>query len=213
MIVSHDKRFIFFPDPLGAGSQVARALLPWADDATFVPTHDPDSGFFTPTEAEWSFDAAGHAFRSYLRIGVVEHPFSRLVRLYDRITQEDMIWKLRAAAGLPRPQMTAWLTGIRPNGRGAAGRRRARWRQFGAWSAKDWMAGRVDHPIRLEHLDEDLTPALSQLGIAPSLGHDNYRAPENWQDRFDAEATRIMVRRYGWDLEQYDYAIPRRVAA
>lgn len=213
MIVSHERRFVFFPDPLGASAHVARALAPWADDFPTLNRSGCLPRDISPTEAEWHFDTNQLAFRSYLRVAVVEHPFARISRLFDRIRSEDRIWRLREMAGLPPPSFDHWLARIKPNGNGAAGRRGPRWRQFGAWSAKHWQGDAISHPVRLEALETDLGPVLSQLGIAPAFGNLVQAEPPDWRERFSLRACQIMQQRYGWDMAQFDYAFRLPLAA
>lgn len=215
MIVSHKCRFVLFADPLGAGAQVMRALSPWADvDVGGHPDRNQGHMFFnnmTPLEAEWAFDASGLAFRSYLRISITEHPFTRLARLYDRIAQTDMMWQLRHLAGLGPPEFGHWLQSTRPDGLGAGNRNSPRWRKHGAWSAKAWESGRIDHTVRVESIEDDLLPVLAELGIAPSLDDIQTEAldREGWMGRYDEQASDLMSQRYSWDLAQYGYAAPR----
>ncbi len=215
MIVSHKCRFILFSDPLGAGANVMHALSPWSDEIIAAgPDNKQDRMFFhgmTLTEAEWAFDASGLAFRSYLRISVTEQPFTRLARLYDRIAQTDIVWQLRHLASVGTPAFDHWLSSTQPNGFGAGNRHSPRWRQLGAWSTKAWESGRIDHTIRVESVEEDLTPILTELGIAPSLDFIQTETldREGWMKRYSPESTNLMSQRYGWDLAQFGYAAPR----
>lgn len=211
MIVSHEKKFIIFPDPLGASDQLMSAISPWADNH-LIELDVPLSGT-SPIEAEWSFDSAGLAFGSYCTIAFIENPFTRLFRLYERIRKTDRFWKLRETAGLPPPTMSYWLEAIKTRGRGAGGRGGPRWRKFGAWSAKHWMDGRIDFPVRLEQWEDDLTPILGHLGIAPSFDASVKSHDLDWHGRFDALSTRLILQRYAWDMAQFSYTPPQRVAA
>ena len=214
MIVSHERKFILFVDPLGAGQAVADSLSPWVDSDLRGGGKDHFRPDMSPNEAEWAFDASGLAFRSYARIALVEHPFTRIARLFDRIQTQDRLWRLRQTSGLLPPKFNSWLSSITPNGRGAAGRRGPAWRRFGAWSAKCWMADLINYPIRLEYLEQDLTPVLSELGIAPALDYAPHSVYEGWEDLFDARATRLMHSRYSWDMAQFDYSFqPVQTAA
>jgi len=215
MIISHERRFILFPDPLGASAPLMRALTPWGDaDIADGPSHRDDRPFFhgmTPTEAEWAFDATGLAFRSYLRISVVENPFSRIARLYDRIAQTDSMWQLRHLAGFGVPDFNHWQRHVRPDGTGAGSRNSPLWRQYGAWSAKTWEAGRITQTVRLEMLEEDILPILIELGIAPALDDVQKTLLEKdaWLHRYDGAAISRMSEKYAWDLAQFGYRAPR----
>lgn len=215
MIISHHRRFIVFADPLGAGDAVLQALSPWNDvDVTTPQNASQQNAFYagmTPQEVAWQFDGMGLAFHSYLRISVVEHPFSRMARLYDRIAQTDAVWKIRQLAGIGLPDFETWLRNTQPDGFGAGSRNGPRWRQHAAWSAKVWEAGIINHTIRAEAIEEDLTPVLAELGVAPSLNieHALMWDQEDWMNRYSTNATAIMMKRYGWDMAQYGYVAPR----
>lgn len=215
MIVSHERRFIVFADPLGAGGNILHGLSPWSDvEIVSERNRTEETPFFhgmSPQEAEWQFDGMGLAFRSYFRISITEHPFTRMARLYDRIAQTDTIWQMRHLTGIGLPDFQSWLRNTQANGIGAGTRNSPRWRQQGAWSAKFWEAGKISHTIRAEAIEEDLSPALAELGIAPSMD----AAPVNeWDqnagmERYSAESASLMMDRYGWDMAQFGYASPR----
>ncbi|MFT5064685.1 MAG: hypothetical protein ACJAXK_001352 [Yoonia sp.] len=215
MIVSHERRFIVFSDPLGVGEHVLHALSPWAD-VNIVQERDRSSEnpFFygmSPQEAEWQFDGMGLAFRSYLRVSLTEHPFSRLARLYDRIAQTDTFWQMRHLAGIGLPNFQHWLRHTKADGIGAGSRNSPRWRQQGSWSAKVWEAGKISHTIRTEAIEEDLLPVLVALSIAPSfdIPQTNTWNQDAWLDRYNSDATSLMIDRYGWDMAQFGYVAPR----
>lgn len=215
MIISHSRKFIVFNDPLDSGHEIERALFPFGDvSIQALPNANGHPPFFhgmTPIEAEWAFDAAGFAFQTYLRISIVESPFARLSRLYDRIAQTDKFWQFRRLAGLGQPSFTSWLQTTKADGFGAGHRNSPRWRQYGSWSTRHWERGRVNHTIRVEEAEDDLGPVLRELGIAPS-------ALPPRQDRFSREtllanytsqSSEFVSRRYGWDLAQFGYSAPR----
>ncbi len=215
MIVSHERQFILFPDPLGAAAPIVDVMRPWGDmEIARYKSDDPANPYFegmTPVEAEWAFDADEFAFRNYLRISVTENPFARLARLYDRIAQTDPIWHFRHLTSIGIPSFNQWLAGTCPDGLGAGSRNSPRWRQHGAWSSKYWEAGRITHTIRLEAAEEDLAIVFGQLGIAPSVDL-NVRSSSQqaaWLSRYTTESTKLMRQRYGWDLAQYGYSAPR----
>jgi hypothetical protein len=165
----------------------------------------------TPAEAEWQFDGSGLAFRSYLRVALTEHPFSRMARLYDLIAQTDRFWQLRHMMGVNIPAFSQWLATTQPTGRGAGTRHSPRWRQHGAWSAKTWGADYINHTVRIEAVEGDLAPVLAQLGIAPCLDDIVSRTGERetWHARYDKDAIAIMMARYGWDMAKFGYTAPR----
>lgn len=193
-----------------------RGLLPLGDTRILpLGERDNDTPFATgmsPTEAEWAFDSAGLAYRSYLRVAVVQNPFIRMARLYEKIAQHDPLWQARERTGFGRRDFGAWLASTRPDGLGAGTKHGPRWRRFGAWSAKHWCGDMVSHVIRQEAIEDDLTTVLSILGVAPGFDHDFTRAatPLDWRSYYDDRATAIIQDRYGWDLAQYGYATPSR---
>ena len=215
MIVSHERRFIVFCDPLGAGQTVLHALSPWGDVNVVAERQRSNKNPFfhgmTPQEAEWQFDGMGLAFRSYLRISLTEHPFARLARLYDRIAQTDTLWQMRHLTGIGLPNFQNWLSNTKLDGLGAGSRSSPRWRQHAAWSAKVWEAGKINHTVRAEAIEEDLSPILGELGIAPSLdvSHQTKFAQDAWLARYGAQSTALMMKRYGWDMAQFGYVAPR----
>ena len=215
MIVSHERQLIVFADPLGTGDSVLRALSPWGDVKVLKERERNNANPFfygmTPQEAEWQVDGMGLAFRSYLRVSMTEHPFSRLARLYDRIAQTDTIWQMRHMAGIGLPNFQSWLRNTKSNGIGAGTRNSPRWRRHGSWSAKAWEVGKISHTVRTEAIKEDLSPVLVALGIAPSFNtdHASMSDQDTWMERYNTGATSMMIDRYGWDMAQFGYVAPR----
>lgn len=211
MIVSHRHRFIYFPDPLDGSPALSAGFAPFGD-ALVLPENGRDaaSSFHTgmsPQEAAWAFDATGLAFRSYLRIAVVQNPFIRLVRLYHKIAQTDPLWRARKRAGLGRKEFPRWLKNTRAHGWGAGNRTSPRWRRFGAWSAEHWCGSHISHAIRQECIEPDLTAILSLIGVAPGFDDDFTHASvaDSWPSYYTPNAIDIVRRRYGWDLDAYGY--------
>ena len=215
MIISHARRFIVFPDPLGAGQSLMRALAPWNDvEIAQRPRADGRNPFFqtmTPGEVEWAFDALGLAYKNYLSIAVVQHPFSRLSLLYDKIAHQNFFWQMRHLTGVGLPEFNQWLAATRPDGHGAGGPRTPRWQRFGAWSHRELCKDHINLSVRAEALEEDIAPALEQIGIAPSFGEVTDVTPDidTWVARYNPQSSALMMQRYGWDLAQFGYSAPR----
>jgi hypothetical protein len=213
MIICHSRRFIFFSNPK-TGSESMRALLaPWSEERVLPyrerTAQTPFYPHMSPAEVEWTFDGLGLPFRAYTRFTVVRNPYPRLVSLYRMIGQVDGLWRLRRRLGLGQPDFADWLRGTRPAGSGGGGRAHQRWRRYAAWSAQDWCGDRVDHVLRLEHLDADLPPVLQSLGIAPGrVPHLNSRADEDWAGYYDAGSIALVARRYAYDLDRFGYQAP-----
>jgi hypothetical protein len=212
MIISHARKFIYFPDPLDIAPSLTRGLMPLGEtNLVTIEKDGVDRPFFqgmSPHEAEWSFDALGHAYRSYMRVTLVENPYVRLVRLYEKISTDDPFWVARRQAGLGRRDFTSWLASIQQNGPGAAGKHGPRWRRYAAWSAKAWCGDHISHVVRAEAIEDDLEPVLRILGVAPAFdtGFTRYEKPDQWQQYYTEKATQIVQERYAWDLAQYGYA-------
>jgi hypothetical protein len=162
-----------------------------------------------PEEAAWEFEARGIPFDSYTRVTCVRNPYTRLVSLYRMIGAVDGVWRLRRQTGLGQPAFGTWLRQTRPDGRGGGGRAHQRWRRFGTWSAQAWCAGRVNHVLRLEHLEEELPAVLAALGIAPSeLPRINARSEVDVASWYDAPLVALVAERYAHDLKHYGYGLP-----
>lgn len=213
MIICHSRKFIFFSNPK-TGSETLRAMLdPWSEVPIVAWNQRlPERPFYphmSPVEAEWAFDSLGWDFSAYTRITTVRNPYPRLVSLYRMICEVDGLWQLRRSTGLGLPGFAGWLRGTRPDGRGGGGRRHQRWRKFGTWSAQHWCADRITHTIRLEHLEQDLEPVMTALGISPgSIPHLNRRGNVTLSDWYDPRLTALVAKRYAWDLAQYGYDPP-----
>lgn len=218
MIICHSRKFIFFSNPK-TGSESLRSLLePWSEEPIVswnrrIPER-PFYAHMSPVEAEWTFEAKGWDFSSYTRITTVRNPFDRLVSLYRMIREVDGIWQLRRTMGLGTPSFASWVTGTKTSGRGGGGRTHQRWRRFGTWSAEHWCAGRIDHMLRLEHLEEDFEPVAIALGISPGdLPHKNARGTVDLSDWYDAGLTDVVSGRYRWDMNRFGYVPPRLTQA
>lgn len=210
MLVSHRRRFILFPDPMGACPWMTHALVPWMDEP--LQRHKGMGGFFfqgmSPAEAELAFDMAGYAFRSYTRIAIIRNPFTKMAQLYDRIAATDRVWRMRQRVGASVPDYDRWLATTRPNGNGAALTSAGpRWRRFGAWSAANWCGDRVSHLVRAETAEQDLPEIFRDIGIRPEFAGrpiDTLRVRQPVSARYGAEATQLIRQRYQWDLQFYE---------
>ncbi|MEJ6399184.1 hypothetical protein [Yoonia sp. 208BN28-4] len=217
MLLSHARRFVFFPDPIDGSPILSGGFAPLTD--TDLQDRARRGALFhstmSPAEAEWAFDGAGYAFRTYLRVAVVQNPFVQMVKLYEKITATDQIWQARYKAGLGRPDFYRWLRGTRPNGMGAGSKHSPTWRRFGAWSARNWCGDYVSHVIRQEAMEEDLTAVLGILGVAPSFDKPlkSIKTDIDWESYYDERSIALMHHRYGWDLAQYGYRMPTHLCA
>lgn len=218
MIVSHARRFVLFPDPLGGSPLLVNGLESFGDPE-IVGQKPGMAGrpFFTdmsPVEAEWAFDSLDLPFRSYIRIAVIENPFSRMVRLYERIAENDPLWIVRKRAGFRARDFCSWLQTTNTEGFGAAGRHGPRWRRFGSWSAKHWCGDHITHVIRQEAIEDDLHPVLAALGLAPAFDTGFARGPKpiRLNDYYNERSTALIKERYAWDLAQFGYGTSVRRA-
>lgn len=211
MIISHQRRFIFIPDPLATDGLLSETLEPWADQQIDpIYARGGKTPFYktmTPTEVEWAFDAMGLAFRSYLRITVVQNPFVRLSVLYDRIAHTDAMWQVRQYTGIGLPSFSGWLRSTKPDGNGAGTRTSPSWRRYGAWSAKAWCGPHISHTIRREYTEQDLSLIFGELGIAPALPNALLIPPDPSEHlaRYTPASALFVADRYRWDLAQFNY--------
>lgn len=209
MLVSHSCRFILFPDPMGACPWIAPALCHWLDQPV-APNRSAasESHLFadmSPLEAELAFDMMGLAFRSYAKIAIVQNPYVKMARLYDKIAATDRVWQMRCRLGGRMPDYARWLRNTRPDGHGAGNRLAPRWRRFGAWSAKTWCGDRINHVVRAETAEHELVQIFGKIGIAPEFQatRTNSRLLQKAPRRNSPEVDAIMRARYGWDLALY----------
>ena len=73
------------------------------------------------------------------------------------------------------------------------------------------LVGKISHTVRTEAIEEDLSPVLVALGIAPSFNtdHASMSDQDTWMERYNTGATSMMIDRYGWDMAQFGYVAPR----
>jgi len=170
MFVSNACQFIIFPDPLGASKADCQVLHPWLDHTATAPKHAshtcPDT---SPREALAKMQKPNTAVFAYTKIAIIENPFQRMVRLYDRIALTDPLWRLRGRAGIANPSFASWLENTQASGAGAGGLFRPNWRRFGAWSADQWSGGIIDHFVRADNLTQDLQRVFQRMKVAPIL--------------------------------------------
>lgn len=208
MLISHRHQFIIFPDPLDSCQWVRRALAPWVDQPLAGPGRStPQNPYFkgmTPAEVQAAFTREGRVFDAYTRIAIVQNPYLRLAQLYDRITDQDPVWRLKARLGLPPPRFSDWLSGTRPDGHGAGHALSPRWRRHAAWSAQAWCDGRITHVIRAERAKADLARVFRLLGLTPSFTcrkDDQHKLHQRALDRYQEPSKAMMRERYRSDLD------------
>ena len=208
MFVSHRYQFIVFPDPLGSSAWLNRALGPFVDQQIgATPGARDDTLLFhqmTPQEAEIAFSLTGLTFANYMKVAIVENPFKRMARLYDRIAISDPVWQLREKLGGAHPTFGHWLKKTKAHGVGAGTRFSPRWQRLGAWSADVWAANRIDHFVRADAADHDLRQIFRQLNFAADAGS-AMRTTDKAQfldmARYDPASTALIKQRYQSDLE------------
>lgn len=202
-----------FSDPLTSSSWLEATLGHWTDQAIASKRRKSQKSLLfkgmSPAEAELAFDLTGLPFHNYMRIAVVQNPFRRMTRLYDRIAATDPLWRLRRCAGRANPDFCRWLENTRPDGAGAAFPVGPRWRRFGAWSADAWADGRITHFVRAEHLAADLRYVFRELDVPPFIAAQGERTgtlhPAELL-RYDAYTMGIIRDRYRSDLMLYQNA-------
>lgn len=208
MFISHRYRFIVFPDPLGSCRWLNRALAPWVDQHIgAAPGARRDTLLFqamTPQEAEIAFALMGRAFDSYTKIAIVENPYKRMARLYERIVQMDPVWQLRGKVGLANPTFGSWLEKTKARGVGAGTRFSPRWQRLGAWSADAWADGRINRFVRADNAAQDLQRVFDQMITAPvivSPAQEHRDTSFKEMSRYDAKSTKLIEQRYKSDLQ------------
>jgi len=213
MIICHSRKFIFFSNPKTGSESLRQMFAPWSEEPVRPWRHttadDPFYPHMPPAEAAAALAARGLDISGYRTITCIRNPYDRLVSLYRMIRDVDGLWRMRRSLGLGTPSFPVWLRGTQPSGRGGGGRGHQRWRRYGTWSAQAWCAGRVDHVLRLEHLEADLQPVLGDLGLCPGqLPHVNRRGRIDLSVWYDDALSRLVAERYAWDLAQFGYAPP-----
>ncbi|MEO1637977.1 MAG: hypothetical protein AAFU41_01860 [Pseudomonadota bacterium] len=207
MLISHRHHFIIFPDPLESCHWIRRALAPWVDQS--VASRQESKGktaFFdgmTPSEVAAAFARDGRDFDAYARIAIVQNPYLRMAQLYDKISDQDPVWRFKERLGVPKPLFDDWLQSTRPSGNGAGNALSPRWRRHAAWSADEWCDGRIDHVIRAENAMTDLQRVFRKLGIAPAFrcrSTDQHELQKRTIDRYASRSIATMRKRYRSDL-------------
>lgn len=212
MLVSHGCKFILFSDPLDSCPWIERALAPLLDQPIAVSKRNASDNYFfrgmSPAEAELAFDMSGLAFRGYMRIAVIQNPFTKMQQLYQRIAETDRVWLMRERMGLGAPDYVRWLRSTRPDGLGAGHRGSPRWRRFGAWSARAWCGNRITHFVRAEHAARDLGAIFEKFGITTDISG-RIGDPGNAHPlQFDqsTQVNELIYDRYHWDMQFYQPA-------
>ncbi|MEL6700597.1 MAG: sulfotransferase family 2 domain-containing protein, partial [Pseudomonadota bacterium] len=173
MIICHSRKFVFFSFPK-TGSESVREMLADLNEETVTPyreatTDRPWYSHMSPAEAEAAFAARGWDIRDYFTFTVTRNPYARMVSIYEMVMAVDGFEKLKRRVGLRQRGFAPWLRATAPDGPGAGGRGHQRWRKFGTWSTRNWIAGQDGQPLvskvlRLEHLATELPPVLERLG-------------------------------------------------
>ncbi|WP_342077426.1 hypothetical protein [Yoonia sp. SS1-5] len=214
MLVSHSCRFIVFSEPLGACPWVAGALLPWLDQPVASDWRkSAGTNLFSgmsPVEAEIAFDLMGRDFADYTRIAIIQNPYARLTKLYDRIAQARHGWRLRRRIGLSNPDFHRWLRTLSNKPcRKRMGRRQC-WQSIGAWSLDAWCADRVTHVVRAEFANAELGAIFGDMGFAPAFGDhaEQHQSLGTHLRRYDAPSRDLVADRYAPDLALYDKRQP-----
>jgi len=209
MFVSHACQLIIFPDPLGASLEQCQILHPWLDASATATWRDghlyPD---MPPRDALVKIQATHEAVSTYTKIAIVENPYKRLLRLYDRIVLKDPLWRLRRMAGIANPSFASWLEKTKTYGPGAGGFFCPAWQRFGAWSADQWSGGVIDHFVRADSLTRDLQRVFRQMKVAPFLTPSTFQNdPDLYAalQRYDSHTSALIRDRYSFDLSIIQY--------
>lgn len=209
MFISHRYKFILFPDPMGACPWIKSALQPWLDQP--VAANRRASGTtllfhgMAPMEAAIAFDFLGYSFEDYTRVAIIRNPYAKMTALFDRISQTDPLWRMRRKSGIRPAEFNQWLARTRPDGFGAGGALGPRWRRFGAWSAQAWCGNYIDHIVRAETAQQDLSKICSGAGLSPAFAHLGARKVNQHtaDHRYTRQSSDLIQQRYPWDLALY----------
>jgi len=209
MIISHRFKFVFFCNPETGAEPVVRLLAPLSEEPVVsFESHSPDRPFYSsmsPAEANVAFRQNGRNLDDYTCISTIENPFTRLPRLFHRITQEDRFIKIRRLIGTAPASFETWLAQASLGGRGGGGALHQRWRRFGTWSADHWSGGHIQHFIKREHLESGLASILAQLNLPLSTAGLGADPIQTYPEHLSARAITLLKSRYHNDLERFNY--------
>lgn len=212
MFVSHACQFVIFPGPLGTSPELSQLMK--AMPVHTANTRQPYHRHLPPRAALSKAQGADANILSYPKIAIIENPYTRLVRIYDRIVARDPVWRLRRKAGIAIPQFTAWLNRTQRGGASATGFLHPLWRRHGVWPADKWSGGVIDHFVRADQLNQDLQQIFHQMKVSPILpaaakssDADLYAAMQC----YDSYTAALVRDRYSFDLRIFQDDPPRPV--
>ena len=211
MIISHRYKFVFFVNPETGSEPLEEWLAPLAEEA-IVPfsAQSPDSPYYhemSPSEAAVAFRQNRRDLADYSCITCTENPFTRLPRLFQRITEEDRFIKIRRLLGAAPASFETWLAQTAPDGRGAGGALHQRWRRFGTWTAEHWSRGHIQHFVRREHVQTDLSPILARLNLPVEVPEFGRPVVPSFPEHLSGRSIQMILSRYKSDLEQFSYQL------
>ena len=211
MIISHRYKFVFFVNPETGSEALEEWLAPLAEEA-IVPfaAQTPDSPYYhemSPPEAAVAFQQNRLDLAGYTCITCTENPFTRLPRLFQRITEEDRFIKIRRLLGAAPATFETWLAQTSPTGRGAGGALHQRWRRFGTWTADHWSRGIIDHVIRREHIQTDLAPVVAGLNLPIAVPEFEPRPAPDYPEHLSRRSIIMIGNRYSEDIKRFGYAL------
>jgi hypothetical protein len=206
--ISHRHRFVFFSNPKAGSSTVRQLLDPHADvfpmrNVLEVTRENPFHPHMPPVEARTWFRRFGWDFDGYTKFVFVRNPWARLVSLYEHVRRNPA----------ETQSFDAWLYSV--GSQAGDGAEWAPWRRYGGYSiehfVKDETGGiLVDKVIRLEDIDQELSPFLTALGLPvrpdDPIPHRNRRQDARPYTAYYTPDTIAHVRDlYRYDVVTYGY--------
>jgi len=229
MRISHRYKFIFFANPKTGSESVREILTPYSDvlsgDYKNRTDNEPFYSHITPSEVKKIFKEQELVYDDYFKFTFVRNPWARLVSLYEMIysTKKNTNAKSKLKSEfrmfckkifVKKPDFKTWLLTIHNNGIGAGGQEWERWRKYGSYSIDNYIMDSeknilVDKVIKLEDIQEELTPTLVQLGLpqvdAIKLPKINSRNYQKYTKYYDQESIERVQHLYKYDIEHFNY--------
>lgn len=214
MKISHRYKFIFFCNPKTGSESVRDLLEPFSDFSSTIYRHrtaeNPFYSHMRPAEAKPFFEQFGWDFDSYRKFVFVRNPWARLVSLYEMIRQN-------AGQTSSKSDFSQWLLSTKPYGAGGGGEDWKRWRKYGSYSIKNYVADDdgailVDRILKLENIATELREYLSDLGIPNAesieIPHTNQRDKKHHYSRYYSSVTDAFIKEnYAYDIKHFDYEL------
>ena len=160
-----------------------------------------------------------------LNLFFVRNPWARLVSLYEMIYSNQATKNVRNPIKFKMktmykkvftktPDFSTWLQTIDNNSYGAGGYEWERWRRYGSYSLDNYIMDKnknilVDKVIKLENIQQDLSPTLTKIGISVdenlSLEKINARKYKKYIQYYDKNSIDLVAKLYQYDISKFNY--------